>query len=435
MPSRTTATEIVARLRQAGFETYLAGGCVRDMLLGRAPSDYDVATAAKPDEVGALFCETVRVGAAFGVVQVVVDHEGYEVATFRTEGPYLDGRHPSSVRYATAREDALRRDFTVNGMFWDPSPERLLDFVGGQADLRARLIRTIGDPEARFSEDGLRMLRAVRQAAELGFQIVPETLAAIRRMRDGLARISPERVREELVRIVTGPDAARALGLLHVTGLLEVVLPEVAAEANVPQPEEFHPEGDVLQHTRLVVGGLEAPTPTLAMAALLHDVGKPPTLVRAGRIRFDRHDEVGAELARAVMERLRFPRRDVDRVASLVRQHMIFKDVPRMREARLRRLLDAPEFEELLDLHRADCMASHGDLSTYEWVRRRRAEIASQPPPPPRLVTGDDLLALGVPPGPRVGDILRSLDDARLEGHIRNREEAIALARRLAAEP
>ncbi len=431
MPSSAAAADIVVRLRRAGFESYLAGGCVRDMLLGRPATDYDIATAATPDDVGVLFARTVHVGAAFGVVQVLVDGDAYEVATFRTEGPYLDGRHPSFVRYATARDDALRRDFTVNGMFWDPDAGRLLDFVEGQADLAARRIRTIGDPQARFAEDGLRMIRAVRQAAELGFTIVPETLAAIRKMRSGLGAISPERVRDELVRIVTGPDPAGGLGLLHATGLLEVVLPEVAREAGVPQPEEFHPEGDVFEHTRLVVGALRAPTTALAMAALLHDAGKPPTLVRADRIRFDRHDEVGADLACVVMERLRFSRRDVERAASLVRQHMIFKDVPRMREARLRRLIDAPEFPELLELHRADCVASHGDLSTYEWVRRRQAELLATPPAPPRLVTGDDLLALGVAPGPRLGEILRAIDDARLEGRVRTREEAVALARRL----
>lgn len=432
MSSVAAASEIVARLRAAGFESYLAGGCVRDMLLGRPAADYDIATAATPAEVAALFPKTVPVGAAFGVVQVIVDREAYEVATFRTEGPYLDGRHPSSVRYASPREDALRRDFTVNGLFWDPQAERLLDFVGGQADLEAGVLRTIGDPDARFAEDGLRMLRAIRQAAELGFEIAPDTLAALRRMREGLREISPERVRDELLRIATGPAPARALDLLHATGLLDVVLPEVAAEAGVPQPEEFHPEGDVLAHTRLVMGALAAPTPALAMAALLHDVGKPPTLVRADRIRFDRHDEVGAALARGVMERLRFPRRDVERVTSLVQQHMIFKDVPRMREARLRRLLASAEFPELLELHRADCAASHGDLSTYDWVRQRQAEIEAEPPRPPRLVTGDDLLALGVRPGPRMGTILRSVDDARLEGRVQTRDEALALARELA---
>jgi len=435
VPSSAGASAIVARLRGAGFEAYLAGGCVRDALLGRPPADYDIATAATPEDVGALFCKTVRIGAAFGVVQVIVGGVPYEVATFRTEGPYLDGRRPSSVRYATAQEDALRRDFTINGLFWDPETGRVLDFVGGEADLVAGCLRAIGDPALRFAEDGLRLLRAVRQAAELGFVIAPETGDALRRMRDRLGAVSAERIRDELVRIVTGPDPARGLALLHETGLLDIVLPEVEAEAGVPQPEAFHPEGDVLEHTRLALGKLRAPSVALAMATLLHDVGKPETFARADRIRFDRHDEVGAERAQAVMERLRFPRREVERVVSLVRRHMIFKDVPRMREARLRRLLAAPEFPELLELHRADCAASHGDLSTYEWICGRQAELAAAPPLPPRLLTGDDVLALGLSPGARVGGILRAVEDARLEGRVRTRDEALALARALAGEP
>ena len=432
MLSLATAVGIVARLRGAGFEAYLAGGCVRDMLLGRSAADYDIATAATPPQVTALFPDTVQVGAAFGVVQVVVGGGSYEVAAFRTDGPYRDHRHPASVRYATAREDAQRRDFTINGLFWDPETREVLDFVGGQADLAARVVRTIGDPAARFAEDALRMLRAVRQAAELDYEIAPETREAIPRMAGGLAAVSAERIRDELVRIVTGPHPARGLALLRDTGLLERVLPEVAAESGVPQPEEFHPEGDVFEHTRLVLAHLQAPTVALGMAALLHDIGKPSTLVHADRIRFNRHDEVGAELARDVMARLKFSRREVDRVAALVRQHMIFKDVPHMREARLRRLLDEPAFPELLALHRADCEASHGDLSTYDWVRGKQGEIAASPPAP-RYVTGDDLLALGVPAGPRMGEILRAVDDARLEGRVGTREQALALARTLAA--
>ncbi len=432
MPSLTTASEIVARLRRHGHEAYLAGGCVRDLLLGRPPADYDVATAAAPEEVRALFPRTSAVGAAFGVIRVAADDGEYEVATFRTEGPYLDGRHPSSVRYASAREDALRRDFTVNGLFLDPETSEVLDFVGGRADLAGRMIRTIGDPAARFAEDHLRMLRAVRQAAELGFEIAAETLDVLRQRRAGLAGVSAERVREELVRIVTGPDPGRGLALLRDTGLLEVVLPEVAAEVGVPQPEQFHPEGDVFEHTRLALGQLRAPSVTLAMATLLHDVGKPETFARRDRIRFHRHEEVGAAIARRVMERLRFSRREVDRVAALVDRHMIFKDLPQMREARRRRLFADDAFPELLELYRADCAASHRDLSTYEWVRQRLAALAAEPPGPPRLITGDDLLALGLAPGPRVGEILHAVEDARLEGRVQTREEALALARSLA---
>lgn len=429
MPSLRVASEIVARLRRGGFETYLAGGSVRDILLGRDPSDYDIATAAAPDAVRAMFPRTIEVGATFGVVRVVAEDGTYEVATFRTEGPYLDGRHPSSVRYAGPREDALRRDFTVNGLFYDPETAVVLDFVGGRKDIAARVIRTIGDPAARFTEDRLRILRAVRLGAELDFTISPDTLDALRPMRGELVSVSAERVRDELIRMLTGPDPARGVALLRETGLLEVVLPEVAAEIGVPQPAEFHAEGDVFEHTVLALRQLCRPSMTLAMATLLHDVGKPETFERADRIRFNRHDEVGESIARRVMERLRFPRRDVDRVASLVGRHMIFKDLPQMREARRRRLMAEEMFPELLELHRADSAAYHGDLSTYEWARATLARLRDEPPAPPRLITGDDLLALGVPPGPRIGEILRLVDDARLEGRIRTREEALEFAR------
>jgi poly(A) polymerase len=435
MGSLSTASEIATRLRAAGFEAYLVGGCVRDMLLGREPADYDIATAAKPDEVRALFPRTVDVGAAFGVIRVVAPDGEYEVATFRAEGPYLDGRHPASVRYATAREDVARRDFTVNGLLYDPAAGEVLDFVGGQADLAARLIRTIGDPATRFGEDRLRMLRAVRLAAELGFAIDEEVTAAARRFARRIAEVSPERIRDELILMVTGPDPARALGLLRDTGLLAVVLPEVEAEAGVPQPPEFHPEGDVFEHTRLALGQLRAPSVSLAMATLLHDVGKPPTLVRADRIRFSGHDEVGAAIARSVMQRLRFPRRDTDRVVELVGRHMVFNDVMKMREAKLRRLVADEMFPELLELHRADCAASHGDLSTHGWVRDFLDRLAGEPPVPPRLITGDDVVALGVAPGPRVGWVLRAVENAHLEGQVRTREEALALARTLAESP
>lgn len=433
MASLATATEITERLRAAGFEAYLAGGGVRDTLLGRDPADYDIATAANPEQVRALFDRTVAVGAAFGVIRVLVGDESYEVATFRTEGPYRDGRHPSSVRFATAQEDVARRDFTVNGLLCDPRTGEVLDFVGGRADLAARLIRTIGDAELRFNEDRLRMLRAVRLAAELGFELVPEVARAIRSLGPGLIQVSPERIRDELVRMVTGPDPARALGLLRDTGLLGHVLPEVAAEIGVSQPEEFHPEGDVFEHTRLALAELRQPSVTLAMATLLHDVGKPPTFERAeDRIRFSRHDEVGATMARAVMERLRFPRRDTDRVVTLVGRHMVFKDVTRMRESKVRRLVADDAFPELLALHRADCAASHGDLSAYEWVGAFLDRLTGEPPVPPPLITGDDLLAMGLPAGPRVGRVLRAVETARLEGEIRTREEALALARALA---
>ena len=428
MPTFAEAAGIVARLRDAGFETYLAGGCVRDRLLGRPAADYDIATAALPAEVAALFPRTVDVGAAFGVMRVITDGGDYEVATFRAEGPYLDGRHPSSVRYTNPREDALRRDFTINGLFYDPAADVVLDFVEGRADLAARLIRTIGDPAERFDEDRLRMLRAVRLAAELDFAIAPKTLEAVHHHAGEARTVSAERVRDELVRMLTGPDPGRALTLLRETGLLAVVLPEVADEIGVPQPANFHPEGDVFEHTRRAVAALRAPTPALAMATLLHDAGKPGTLEHApDRIRFNRHDERGAEIARNVMERLRFPRRETDRVAALVGRHMVFKDLPQMREAKRRRLFADEIFPDLLELHRADCAASHGDLSLYEWAGSEADRVAAEPPPPARLISGHDVLARGVPAGPRVAAILEAVEDARLEGRVRTRDGALAL--------
>jgi poly(A) polymerase len=432
--SFASAASIVARLRNAGFETYLAGGCVRDRLLGRRAADYDVATAARPAQVTALFPRTVEVGAAFGVVRVVADDGEYEVATFRTEGPYLDGRHPSSVRFAGPRDDALRRDFTINGLFFDPVADAVLDFVGGGADLAARVVRAVGDPAVRFEEDRLRMLRAVRLAAELGFAIETATFDAIGRQAESVRTVSAERVRDELIRMVTGPDPGRALALLRDTGLLAAVLPEIAAEIGVPQPEQFHPEGDVFEHTRLAVAALRAPSPALAMATLLHDAGKPETLEYApDRIRFNRHDERGAEIAEAVLERLRFPRRDIDRATALVGRHMVFKDLPQMREAKRRRLFADELFADLLELHRADCEASHRDLSLYEWARAEAARIAATPPAAPPLASGHDILARGVPAGPRVGEILEAVEDARLEGRIHTRDEALALIESMVA--
>lgn len=427
MATFASAAAIVARLRDAGFESYLAGGCVRDRLLGRPAADYDIATAARPEEIARLFPRTVDVGAAFGVMRVLTADGDYEVATFRTEGPYLDGRHPSSVRYAGPREDAGRRDFTINGLFYDPAADTVLDFVGGRADLETRLVRAIGDPAVRFEEDRLRMLRAVRLAAELRFAIAAETFDAIRRRAGDVLAVSAERIRDELVRMLTGPDPGRALALLRESGLLEAVLPEIAREIGVPQPANFHPEGDVFEHTRRTVAALYEPSAALAMAALLHDVGKPETLEYAtDRIRFSRHDERGAEIARAVMERLRFPRRDADRVAALVGRHMVFKDLPQMREAKRHRLLTDEIFPDLLELHRADCEASHRDLSLYEWARAEAERVAAAAPPRERLISGHDVLARGVPAGPRVAEILEAVDDARLEGRVRTREDALA---------
>lgn len=407
---------------------------MRDLLLGREPKDYDVATSAPPEEVLRLFPDAVPVGAAFGVVRVRVGDQWVEVATFRVEGPYLDGRHPSEVRFGTAREDVLRRDFTINGLLYDPVEGKVYDWVGGRADLASRVIRTIGDPKARFREDYLRMVRAARLAVELGFRIEPETLEAVRELAPRIVEISPERIREELVRILTSPARGEGLKLLDETGLLRFILPEVAALRGVPQPSESHPEGDVFEHTVRVVDALRAPSPVLSLSALLHDVGKPLTYtVDGGRIRFPKHDVVGARVAEEVLRRLRFSSREVERIVALVRDHMRVADLPRMRESKRRRWFAREDFAELLELYRADCVGASRDLSTYEWITRKLAELPQEELRPPKLLSGHDLVAMGYRPGPAFREILERVRDAQLEGEVRTREEALHLARRIAS--
>lgn len=434
MEHTALATEVVRRLRGAGFAAYFVGGCVRDHLLGRPPHDVDIVTSASPEEVLRLFPESVPVGAKFGVVRVRIDSREFEVATFREEGPYADGRHPSFVRFADVQADVQRRDFTINGLLYDPIEGRVLDLVGGLEDLQARLIRTIGDPRQRFSEDKLRMLRAVRLAVELDFQIAPEVAEAIRAMADQITVVSAERIREELVRILTGPAPGKGLRLLHEVGLLGAILPEVEAMVGVPQPDVFHPEGDVFTHTALALDHLRSPSAVLAMGVLLHDVGKPPTYTVEDRVRFPRHDEVGAEIALKVCRRLRFSNEETERIVALVREHMRFKDLPRMRPAKARRFLARPDFPDHLELHRVDCLASHGDLSTYEWAKEAHARLSEEEPMPRRLITGDDLIELGLKPGPAFREILSAVEDEQLEGRISTREEALAFLKRLLQE-
>ncbi len=427
---------MVRRLRESGFEAYWAGGCVRDLLLGRVPKDYDVATSARPEQVQALFPRAVAVGAAFGVVQVLAESPDgrshpVEVATFRTEGPYEDGRHPSSVTFVDAREDAARRDFTINALFFDPLEGYVLDWVGGLEDLEACVVRTVGDPDLRFREDRLRMLRAVRLACELDFRIESGTWEALCRHAPQILQVSPERVRDELTRMLTGPRRGAALRLLDACGLLQVLLPEVARMKGVEQPPEYHPEGNVFEHTVRVLDALrEYPSPALAWGALLHDVGKPVTYKPTGRARFPEHEVEGARIAESVLRRLRFPNEVVDRAVFLVREHMRVKDFPKMREAKRRRLAASPGFDELVELLRADCLGSHGDLSVYEWIQRWLVEHPAETLRPPRLVTGYDLIAMGYRPGPMFGEVLEAVYTAQLEGQVRTREEALALASR-----
>jgi len=429
-PVRRLATEIVRTLREAGHEAYFAGGCVRDMLLGRDPSDYDVATSARPDEVRQLFARTVAVGEAFGVVRVLLDMHGFDVATFRVEGPYSDGRRPDAVRYAGAREDVLRRDFTVNGLLYDPIRDELLDWVGGRKDVEAGIIRAIGDPSERFEEDYLRLLRAVRFATQLGFRIERHTKAALKRSADKAARVSGERTREELKKLLTARRRKGGLRLLDAVGLCDVLLPEVAATKGVPQGK-LHPEGDVFEHTLLSVYKLKAPRWPLVLAALLHDVGKPLTAKRRPHITFYGHERVGETLARGVCMRLKMSRREREAVAWLVRNHLRLLDAPKMRRGRLRQFLAEPLIDDLCELVRADALASSGDLEPYEFVRRAQEESAEGGALPGPLVTGTDLLAMGIPEGPGIGELLDRVREKQLDGALSDREEALEFIRRL----
>ncbi|MGA2416880.1 MAG: CCA tRNA nucleotidyltransferase [Candidatus Sulfotelmatobacter sp.] len=436
---------IIRTLRLQGFLAYLAGGCVRDFLLQREPADYDVATSATPAQVMRIFPDTYAVGAQFGVVLVPgpVDDRAdsgapanghtVEVATFRSDHGYSDGRHPDEVRFsADPRQDVVRRDFTINGMMLDPVSGEVLDFVGGRADLEAGIIRAIGHPERRFAEDKLRMLRGVRFAARFAYVIEAETRAAIQRHAAEIQLVSPERVRDELTKMLVEGHARRAFLLLDESGLLQEVLPEISAMKGVQQPPEFHPEGDVFVHTMMLLENLPQPCPpTLAWGALLHDVGKPATFrVAPDRIRFDGHVEVGVKIAEDICDRLRFSKQDEAQVLALVDNHMRFGDTRRMKESTLKRFLRLPRFEEHLALHRADSLASHGDLSTFEFIREKLAEIPPEKIRPLALVTGDDLIAAGYVPGPKFREILESVEDAQLEGRLRSRDTALEFVRR-----
>ncbi len=425
-----TATKIVQRLQNAGFAAYLVGGCVRDIVMGRQPNDYDVATDATPAQVLKLFPASLTVGVQFGVVIVPREEGNVEVATFRSDGRYEDGRHPVEVQYAkSAEEDVRRRDFTINGLLYDPLKTQVLDYVGGQADIHARKIRTIGDPSERFREDRLRMLRAVRFAARFDFALDPTVVEAIRMLAAEIHLVSAERIRDEILKILTEGRARRGFELLDSTGLLEQVLPEVKAMQGVEQPREFHPEGDVWTHTLMMLEGLHQPSASLALGVLLHDVGKPPTFSVRERIRFDHHVEVGAKMAEEICRRLRLPSRVTEQVAELVRHHLRFKDFPRMRRSTQIRFLRMEGFQEHLELHRLDCLASHGMLENYHQARQMLEELPVQEIKPPRLVSGHDLIREGYAPGPKFKEILQATEDAQLEGQIRTKEDALHLVR------
>lgn len=427
---RNAATEVLTRLRQAGFQALFVGGCVRDLVMGRKPKDYDVATNARPDEAQALFPDSIMIGAQFGVVIVPRSEGQVEIATFRGDGAYSDGRRPDAVRFThSAEEDVRRRDFTINGLLYDPLANRVIDFVGGEADIKARRIRAIGCAADRFQEDHLRMLRAVRFAARLGFSLDAEALGAIRDLRDLITGVSQERIRDEIMKILIEGGARRGFELLDTTGLLAMILPEVKAMRGVAQPPQFHPEGDVWTHTLMMLEGLREPSPTLALGVLLHDVGKPPTFSVRDRIRFDGHAEVGARMAEEIGVRLRLPARWIAQVSALIAHHLRFKDLPQMRRSTQLRFLRMPDFDEHLELHRLDCSASHGNLENYQLARQILSETPPEVVKARPLLTGNDLISEGYTPGPPFKEMLRAAEDAQLDGGIHSREEALQLVR------
>ena len=434
---REIAVDIIRHLQNAGHEAYLVGGCVRDELRKVVPQDYDIASSARPNEVEELFTKTIGVGKQFGVILVVEKDHQFEVATFRSDAEYMDGRRPTSVTFSDAKADAKRRDFTINGLFLDPITDTLHDWVGGQADLVTKQLRTIGKPKERFGEDHLRLLRAVRFAAQLDFEIEPETFDAVRELAEKIRAVSAERIRDELIKLFCPPHAARGLDLLRDSNLMAHILPELLRTINCDQSPDYHPEGTVYNHIRLALEKLPADAAaTLPWTVLLHDIGKPDTasVDADGRIHFYGHEKIGAETAEAILERLRFPRKQIDEITFTVRHHMQFKDVPRMRKATLRRLLLRPTFALEREHHRIDCLASHGRLDNLEILDVEQTTLNEKPALIPPLVTGHDLLALGIPGNSAMGELLEDIRERQLAEEFTTREEALAWAKEKAAQ-
>ena len=432
MTPRDIVLDLLRRLQEAGHEAYLVGGCVRDELRGMAPQDYDMATSARPEEVEALFPQTHAVGKSFGVILVVEHGHTFEVATFRAESDYTDGRRPNTVTFSDAQTDASRRDFTVNGLFMDPLSDTVHDWVGGQEDLEKRRLRTIGHPTERFNEDHLRLLRAVRLAAQLDFEIDPATFAAVRDMADHINRVSAERIRDELLKLFRPPYAARGLDLLHESGLLAQVLPELLPTVTCEQSPDYHPEGTVYDHIRLMLSKLPAEASVeLPWTALLHDIAKPVTQSECedSRIHFYGHEKIGADMAQQILQRLRFPNVEIEAIVQTVRYHMQFKDAPKMRKATLRRMLMRPTFELELEQHRLDCLGSHGLMDIYDFIREQQTVLQEKPLLLEPLISGCDLIELGIEPGPALGQLLDAVRDQQLAETFSTREEALAWAK------
>ena len=432
MTPRDIVLDLLRRLQEAGHEAYLVGGCVRDELRGMAPQDYDMATSARPEEVEALFPQTHAVGKSFGVILVVEHGHTFEVATFRAESDYTDGRRPNTVTFSDAQTDASRRDFTVNGLFMDPRSDTVHDWGGWQEDLEKRRLRTIGHPTERFNEDHLRLLRAVRLAAQLDFEIDPATFAAVRDMADHITRVSAERIRDELLKLFRPPYAARGLDLLHESGLLAQVLPELLPTVTCEQSPDYHPEGTVYDHIRLMLSKLPAEASVeLPWTALLHDIAKPVTQSECeeGRIHFYGHEKIGADMAQQILQRLRFPNVEIEAIVQTVRYHMQFKDAPKMRKATLRRMLMRPTFELELEQHRLDCLGSHGLMDIYDFIREQQTVLQEKPLLLEPLISGRDLIELGIEPGPALGQLLDAVREQQLAETFSTREEALAWAK------
>jgi poly(A) polymerase len=431
---KAQATKIVQQLQTAGFAAFWVGGCVRDFLLGREPQDFDIATDAKPEQVEKLFKRTIAVGRKFGVMVVVEGGHQFQVATFRAEADYQDGRRPEKIIFANAEADASRRDFTVNGLFYDSISKKTHDWVGGEKDLRAKIIRTIGKPEERFSEDHLRLLRAVRFAAQLDFEIEPKTFAAVKKFAPKIKLISAERIRDELLKLFCPPHAARGLELLRQSNLIEYILPELAATINCEQSPDYHPEGAVFEHIKLMLEKLPADSDELLpWTVLLHDIAKPVTAERdakTGAIHFYGHEKIGAEMARAILNRLRFPKKQIDEIVACILHHMQFKDVKQMRKSTLRRLLLRETFPLELELHKLDCLGSHGDLELHDFLIQQAGELKKKPKIRPPLLTGKDLIELGMKPGPAMGALLHEIREKQLQDELKNKREAKSWAKK-----
>ena len=423
------AMKVVSKLQQSGYLAYFAGGCVRDLLRDEIPTDYDIATNALPEQVAALFSKTRSIGAHFGVIIVISGEFVFEVATFRNDGSYGDGRRPETVEFTSPEEDVLRRDFTINGIFYDPVEDRTIDYVNGQDDISSGTVRAIGNPESRFKEDHLRLLRAVRFAARFNYKIEESTWAAICGNAKEIKNISEERIRDELSKILLDPERVRGFDLLMESGLMEAIIPEIIDLKGCEQPPQFHPEGDVFVHTRLMLTLLkEDPSLSLVLSVLLHDIGKPATFSydeEADRIRFNGHDKIGSDMASTILRRLKYPNKIIEEVTEMVVNHMTFKDVQKMREAKLKRFMARPTFEDETELHRVDCLGSWGGLDNYDFLNQKRTEFDNEPIIPPPLLTGKDLIEIGWNPGPELGEILTKVQDLQLEESLSTKEEAL----------